>query len=54
MNRSQLLFKSHDQDWKNDFLSESHRIRTSCDCSFEIEHIGSTSIPGILAKPILD
>lgn len=45
----------HDVSWKDDFLSESHRIKSAIDDStIRIEHIGSTSIPNIYAKPILD
>lgn len=45
----------HDVSWKVDFLSESERIKSAIDDpSIRIEHIGSTSIPNIYAKPILD
>jgi GrpB-like predicted nucleotidyltransferase (UPF0157 family) len=50
----------HDQDWAQDFALERNRIVKILG-SFEaggvlewIEHVGSTAIPGIHAKPVLD
>lgn len=55
MNKKQLQLMPHDVSWKDDFLSESERIKyAALDSSIRIEHIGSTSIPNIYAKPILD
>lgn len=45
----------HDTAWKDDFSAERGRIKsTVADSPIRIEHIGSTSIPDIYAKPILD
>lgn len=55
MNKKKLQLMPHDTTWKNDFLSESERIKSVVgDSSIRIEHVGSTSIPNIHAKPILD
>lgn len=55
MNKKKLQLMPHDSTWKDDFLSESQRIKSAIDDStIRIEHIGSTSIPNIYAKPILD
>lgn len=55
MNKKKLHLMPHDVSWKDDFLSESQRIKSAVnDSSIHIEHIGSTSIPNIYAKPILD
>lgn len=55
MDKSELRLMPHDISWKDDFLSESHRIKSAVDdSSIRIEHIGSTSIQDIYAKPILD
>lgn len=55
MNKKKLELLPHNPHWKGDFLSESERIKSVVDDStIRIEHIGSTSIPNIHAKPILD
>lgn len=55
MHRDKLCLLPHDPFWKDDFLLEKHRITSVLqDSSVQIEHVGSTSIPNIHAKPILD
>ncbi len=55
MNRQKLQLMPHDEAWKDDFLAERARIETAiADSSIIIEHIGSTAIPTIWAKPIMD
>lgn len=55
MNKKRLQLLPHDAHWKNDFLNEKRRIESELnDSSVRIEHVGSTSIPNIYAKPILD
>jgi GrpB-like predicted nucleotidyltransferase (UPF0157 family) len=55
MNRKELRLLPHDPAWKDDFLAEKMRIEDVLpDSSVHIEHIGSTSIPTVHAKPILD
>ena len=45
----------HDEAWKDDFTAERERIETAvADSSVRIEHIGSTAIPTVWAKPVLD
>ena len=42
-------------EWKNVFQSEADRIRACLgDITLQIEHVGSTSVPGLMAKPIID
>ena len=45
----------HDPRWKNAFTSEAQEIRRVLgqNC-LSIHHMGSTAIPGILAKPVID
>ncbi len=45
----------HDVDWANRFMEIRARIEpwlAGVDC--RIEHVGSTSVPGLAAKPIID
>jgi GrpB-like predicted nucleotidyltransferase (UPF0157 family) len=45
----------YDLSWPELFAAESERIRVALDdVPLEIEHVGSTAIPGLSAKPILD
>lgn len=55
MNKKELQLLRHNPLWKKDFQAEKERIISALqDSSMRIEHIGSTSIPDIYAKPILD
>ncbi|MDT5269550.1 MAG: hypothetical protein QOH49_1736 [Acidobacteriota bacterium] len=55
MKKDRLQLLPHDLAWKDDFLTEKHRIAAALDdWSVLIEHVGSTAIPTIHAKPILD
>lgn len=45
----------HDARWSNEFGRESAAVaRALGDVLVEIHHIGSTAIPGIVAKPVID
>jgi GrpB-like predicted nucleotidyltransferase (UPF0157 family) len=45
----------HNPRWKNEFESEAQLIRRALSSEIvAIHHIGSTSVPGIAAKPIID
>ena len=55
MKKSNLCLLPHDNKWKNDFENEKNRIYAAAqEISILIEHVGSTSIPTVHAKPILD
>lgn len=55
MNKKKLELLPHDPRWKEDFQAEKERILSIAkDSIIQIEHIGSSSIPNIHAKPILD
>lgn len=42
-------------EWAARFSSESGRLRAALGAAaLDIQHVGSTAVPGILAKPILD
>ncbi len=49
------LVVAHDPDWQNDFLEEAAQLQRILEPALQaLHHIGSTAIPGILAKPIID
>ncbi len=55
MNKSELRLLPHDSAWKDDFLAERERIETAvADSRLIVEHIGSTAITTVFAKPVLD
>lgn len=55
MRRDELRLLPHDPAWGDDFVAERGRIADALgDPSARIEHVGSTAIPTVHAKPILD
>ena len=52
---SQIQIMDYNQLWPEIFRREAERIKTVLGCrSLQIEHTGSTSVPGLAAKPIID
>lgn len=52
---SQILLQNYDARWPELFRREADRIRGLLGCqALQIEHIGSTAVPQLAAKPILD
>jgi len=50
-----IELRQHDPNWVKDYLDESENITEVISHYFaNIHHVGSTSIPGIKAKPIID
>ena len=50
-----ILVVSYDPQWPNLFQREGDRIRDALASGAKvIEHVGSTSVPGLPAKPIID
>src|SRR5262245_51369143 len=55
LSSGQVLLSPYESGWRTLFLEEMGRLQASIGgYVLDIQHIGSTSIPGILAKPILD
>ena len=45
----------YDSDWPRLFAEEGERIRAALgDAVVAVEHIGSTAVPGLAAKPVID
>ena len=52
---SEIRVVPHCDSWKQDFESEAVRIRAALGRTLVVlHHIGSTAVPGIYAKPIID
>ena len=45
----------YDPQWAEIFVREAERIRAALgECALQVEHAGSTAIPGLAAKPVID
>jgi GrpB-like predicted nucleotidyltransferase (UPF0157 family) len=52
---STITLVDYDPEWPVLFQREADRIRAALgDLVLRIEHVGSTSVPGLAAKPIID
>ena len=50
-----IALAEHNSEWPEDFARQAKRIQAALGKrALRIEHIGSTSIPGLAAKPIID
>jgi len=50
-----IVLAPYDPAWATQFELEAARIRTALGAvATDVEHVGSTSVPGLPAKPILD
>lgn len=50
-----IIIVEYDSGWPELFEREANRIRSVLgDKALQIEHVGSTSVPGLCAKPIID
>lgn len=55
MSHPPIILVPHDPAWASEFTREAARVRPAFgDTLRELHHIGSTSIPGLEAKPIID
>src|SRR4051812_15369878 len=50
-----IYLAPYDNTWPQEFAAEADRIERACaGLPLILEHIGSTSIPGLSAKPVID
>lgn len=55
MPHGRLVLAEHDPAWARAFAVEAAAIRAALgDLVVAVEHIGSTAVPGLLAKPVVD
>ena len=51
----QVSLAEPDPHWPDRYAAEENRIRTALGArALQIEHVGSTSVPGLAAKPVID
>jgi GrpB-like predicted nucleotidyltransferase (UPF0157 family) len=50
-----ILIEPYSERWPGDFLRVAERLRAALGAqAARIDHIGSTSVPGLAAKPVID
>lgn len=50
-----VIVQSYDESWKTDFIAIRDELDAALkDLALRIEHVGSTSVEGLSAKPIID
>ena len=55
LSQRNITIVDYDPNWNNIFASEKESlIKAMGDNALKIEHIGSTSVKGLAAKPIID
>lgn len=53
--RGVVRVDDYDPEWPALFAAEAARIERACDgLDLDVEHVGSTSVPGLCAKPVVD
>jgi GrpB-like predicted nucleotidyltransferase (UPF0157 family) len=51
----EVVLQPHDPTWATAFASERHRLLSLFPAQrVDVEHIGSTAVPGLLSKPVVD
>ncbi len=55
LHNAPIMLAEYDPAWPEHFAREDQRMRNALGpCVVRIEHVGSTSVPGLAAKPIID
>lgn len=50
-----IIIEPYNAEWTNEFVKICEYLWPHVkDCALDIVHIGSTSVPGLAAKPIID
>ncbi|CAH2466187.1 GrpB family protein [Bacillus mycoides] len=49
-----IVVVSYENHWSEKFQMEAERLKSAMPETVKIHHIGSTSVPGLAAKPIID
>lgn len=55
LKRGTVILEKHHQEWSEAFEAENESLKNLLgDLALDIQHVGSTSVPGLVAKPIID
>ena len=55
LRRHTVRLVAHEPEWHVLFAAEAEAIRSHAgDIAVDVQHVGSTAVPGLVAKPILD
>ena len=55
LKRGTVKLESYDKKWEESYLKEEKNLKQQLkDIIVEVHHVGSTSIKGLIAKPIID
>jgi GrpB-like predicted nucleotidyltransferase (UPF0157 family) len=55
LKRRTVALKAHSRLWAKLFQQEKRRLtKVLCKTALDIQHIGSTAVPGLVAKPVID
>lgn len=55
LKRGTVVLNEYSANWPIEYEQEKNALlNVAGDCIARIEHIGSTSVPGLIAKPIID
>ena len=49
-----IVVVPHENHWGEKFQMEAERLKAAMPEKVKVHHIGSTSVPGLAAKPIID
>ena len=49
-----IVVVPHENHWSEKFQMEAKRLKSAMPETVKIHHIGSTSVPGLATKPIID
>ena len=55
MRTNHVVVLPHDEKWKQEFIEIKNELEAALgNLAVSIEHVGSTSVEGLAAKPIID